>query len=73
MRPRPTAFSVLLQQVAQGQTFMVLSYGRPVATLAPAGAVRGGNGDSRHALLVRLATQTASGEPRSWRREMHYD
>ena len=67
------SFSALLRQVARGQSFTVLSHGRPVATLAPANASRGGMADSRRALLARLATQPASGEPRTWRRDALYD
>lgn len=67
------SFSALLREVARGQTFTVLSHGRPVATLAPASASGGGMGASRRVLLARLATQPASGEPRTWRRDELYD
>ncbi len=67
------SFSSLLRQVAQGQRFTVLSHGRPVATIAPAAESSASLGVSRRALLVRLATQPASGEPRSWQRDNLYD
>ena len=67
------SFSSLLRQVAQGQSFTVLSHGRPVATIAPAAASTASLGGSRRALLARLVTQPASGEPRSWQRDDLYD
>jgi len=67
------SFSTLLRQVAQGQRFTVLSHGRPVATIAPAAESTASLGVSRRALLARLATQPASGEPRSWQRDDLYD
>jgi prevent-host-death family protein len=67
------SFSSLLRQVAQGQRFTVLSHGRPVATIAPAVESTASLGVSRRALLARLATQPASGEPRSWQRDDLYD
>ena len=67
------SFSTLLRQVAQGQRFTVLSHGRPVATIAPAAESTASLGVSRRALLARLATQPASGEPRSWQRDHLYD
>ncbi len=67
------SFSALLRKVARGQTFTVLSHGRPVATLAPASASRRAMGASRRVLLARLATQPASGEPRTWQRDELYD
>lgn len=67
------SFSSLLRQVAKGQRFTVLSHGRPVATLAPAGDVSSGaRSAARQALLTRLNSQAASGEPRSWSRDDLY-
>lgn len=63
------SFSSLLRQVAQSQSFTVLSHGRPVATIAPAVESTTSLGVSRCALLARLATQAASAEPRSWQRD----
>lgn len=67
------SFSTLLRQVALGQRFTVLSHARPVATIAPAAESTASLGVSRRALLTRLATQPASGEPRSWQRDDLYD
>jgi prevent-host-death family protein len=67
------SFSSLLRQVAQGQRFTVLSHGRPVATLAPADATTSSRSAARRALLTRLTSQSATGEPRSWRRDELYD
>ena len=67
------SFSSLLRQVAQGKRFTVLSHGRPVATLAPAEEITTFRSAARRALLTRLNSQPASGEPRSWRRDDLYD
>ncbi|MEB3167374.1 MAG: type II toxin-antitoxin system prevent-host-death family antitoxin [Synechococcaceae cyanobacterium] len=67
------SFSSLLRQVAQGQRFTVLSHGRPVATLAPADDTTTSRSAARRALLTRLSSQPATGEPRSWRRDELYD
>jgi prevent-host-death family protein len=67
------SFSSLLRQVAQGQSFTVFSHGRPVATIAPAVESTASLGVSRRALLARLATQPASGEPPNWQRDDLYD
>ena len=67
------SFSSLLRQAAQGRRFTVLSHGRPVATLAPAEHTTASRSAARRALLKRLNSQAASGEPRSWRRDELYD
>lgn len=67
------SFSSLLRQVAQGQSFTVLSHGRPVATIAPPENSTTARSAARRALLTRLISQPASGEPRSWRRDDLYD
>jgi prevent-host-death family protein len=67
------SFSALLRQVAQGKTVTVQFHGRPVATLAPADSAMPPFRKARRALLARLATQPASGEPRSWQRDELYD
>jgi antitoxin (DNA-binding transcriptional repressor) of toxin-antitoxin stability system len=59
--------------VAQGQSFTVLSHGRPVATIAPPENSTTARSAARWALLTRLISQPASGEPRSWRRDDLYD
>ena len=66
-------FFSLLRQVAGGQCFTVLSHGSPVATLAPAKENTASRAASRRALLARLATQAAKGEPRHWQRDDLYD
>lgn len=67
------SFSRILRQVAQGQRFTVHTHGRPVATIAPADTAAPSRAAARQALLMRLASQPASGEPRTWRREELYD
>lgn len=65
-------FSNVLKQVSQGEEFLVVSRGKPVATIAP---VR--NADpSRHAakelLLERLHAQQPTGV-RTWNRDELYE
>lgn len=65
------SFSALLRQVVQGQSFTVHLHGRPVAHLTPVSS--GPSRAARRALLTRLASQPASGDARSWRRDDLYD
>lgn len=67
------SFSSLLRQVSQGKRFTVQSHGRPVATIAPVDADTSSRAASRRALLARLTSQPATGEPRSWQRDELYD
>ena len=67
------SFSFLLRQVAQGETFTVLSRGRPIATISPAQPNHGAQILARANLLARLNHQPASGEARSWSRNDLYD
>lgn len=65
-------FSALLREVAAGTTVTVLSRGRPVATVAPAGERRRSNAGARQRLLQRLRQQGSSGA-RDWRRDELYE
>jgi prevent-host-death family protein len=67
------SFSKLLRQVAQGESFTVLSHGRPVATLAPAQEQSRERQQSRKALLSRLSLQPATDQQRTWTRDELYD
>jgi antitoxin (DNA-binding transcriptional repressor) of toxin-antitoxin stability system len=67
------SFSLLLRQMAQGETFTVLSRGRPIATISPAQPSHGAQQAARATLLARLGHQPASGESRRWRRDELYD
>ena len=64
-------FSNLLRQ--EGRRFTVLSHGRLVATLGPAEDTSTSRSAARRALLTRLTSQPAIGEPRSWRCYDLYD
>lgn len=65
-------FSSVLREVARGETFTVLSRGKPVATIS--GAKRGGaqRNVAKSSLVARLRTQAAAGS-RSWTRDELYD
>lgn len=65
-------FSNVLREVAAGESYTVLSRGKPVATIAP---VEAGMADRRLAkarLVDRLQQQTPSGS-RTWTRDELYD
>ena len=64
-------FSSLLREVASGATVTVLSRGRAVATLAPAGAQGRNPSAARERLLQRLRQQEPSGA-RTWSRDELY-
>jgi prevent-host-death family protein len=64
-------FSALLREVARGQSFTVVSRGRPVATLNPAQPEGSRRLAARASLIERLREQTATGE-RGWSRDELY-
>ena len=67
-------FSSLLRQVSQGETVMVLSHGRPVATISPIPAATedaGGRANARARLLTRLNREPAAGERNCSRDELY--
>jgi antitoxin (DNA-binding transcriptional repressor) of toxin-antitoxin stability system len=66
------SFLSLLRQVSQGKRFTVQSHGRLVATIAPVDADMSARTVSRRALFARLASQPATGAPRSWQRDALY-
>ena len=65
-------FSRVLREAAQGEVFVVVSRGKPVATIGP---VKKGDAQ-RHAaketLMTRLRSQVVTGE-RTWAREELYE
>ena len=67
------SFSKLLRQVAQGESFTVLSHGRPVATLSPAQEQSGERQQNRKVLLNRLSLQPATDQQRTWTRDELYE
>ena len=67
------SFSKLLRQVANGESFTVLSHGRPVATLSPARDQSREKQQSRTALLKRLSLEPVTEQQRTWTRDELYD
>lgn len=65
-------FSQVLREATKGETFTVVSRGRPVAIIGPAGAPDAPRRAARAALLERLHAQAASGA-RGWSRDELYD
>jgi len=65
-------FSALLREARQGETYIVISRGKPVAAIGPAGAHDAGRKAARESLLARLRRQAASGT-RTWTRSELYE
>ncbi len=67
-------FSAVLREVAQGQSGLVTSRGKPVATIAPANRVRDRSRErAKKHLFERLAAIKPSGRVREWSRGQLYD
>lgn len=64
-------FSNVLKQVSQGEEFLVISRGKPVATILPAKKADNSHHASRELLFKRLSSQKATGT-RSWTRDELY-
>jgi len=58
-------FSEVLREVTRGQTILITSRGRPVATLGPASDRPQVRAAAKEALLARLSKRKASGA-RNW-------
>lgn len=65
-------FSSVLKQVSQGEEFLVISRGKPVATIAPVRKADSSHLAARKGLLERLAGQEPTGG-RAWSREELYE
>lgn len=65
-------FSRVIRQVAEGEEFIVVSRGRPVATIGPVSGDDKRREAARAALLQRLQEQTVTGN-RAWTRESLYE
>ena len=65
-------FSTLLRDVATGEVITVLSRGKPVATISPAGRESGQRQAAKLSLLARLRQQKATGA-RNWTRDELYE
>ena len=67
-------FSAVLREVAQGQSVLVTSRGKPVATIAPARQAPNLRRErAKKQLFERLASIQPSGKVREWTREELYD
>lgn len=65
-------FSNILKQVSQGEEFLVISRGKPVATIAPVRSSDKAHVAARSMLLERLASQEPTGV-RNWTRDELYE
>jgi prevent-host-death family protein len=65
-------FSSVLKQVSQGEEFLVVSRGKPVATISPVRKADNAHVAARGMLLERLRNQEPSGV-RSWTRDELYE
>jgi prevent-host-death family protein len=67
------SFSKLLRQVTKGESFTVLSHGRPVATLSPTRDQSREKHQSRTALVKRLSPEPVTNQQHTWTRDELYD
>ena len=65
-------FSTVLKRVSQGEEFLVVSRGKPVATIAPVRQADSSRRASREFLLERLRCQKPT-VTRTWNRNELYD
>lgn len=66
------SFSKMLRDVAEGESYTILSRGRAVATIYPAEPKADQRSLSKSALLKRLSSQPITGK-REWTREELYE
>lgn len=64
-------FSRILREVAQGEAYTIISRGKPVASMLPAGRESAQRRQAKSDLLKRLDSQPVTGE-REWTREELY-
>ncbi len=65
-------FSSVLKQVSQGEEFLVVSRGNPVATISPVRKADNAHVAAREMLLERLRNQEPTGV-RNWTRNELYE
>lgn len=65
-------FSSVLREVAQGETFTVLSRGKPVATISSAKLEDAQRRSAKTSLMTRLHAQASTGS-RNWTRDELYE
>ena len=66
-------FSMVLKQVSQGEEFLVVSRGKPVATIAPVKKGDGSRRVARELLLQRLGSQQPETVAVTWSRDELYE
>jgi len=66
-------FSMVLKQVSQGEEFLVISRGKPVATIAPVKKGDGSRRAARELLLKRLGCQQPQSVAVAWSRDELYE
>ena len=66
-------FSKLLRRVREGESITIMSHGRPVAKLVPAGAEDRVRAAARKALLEHLRSQKGGKPIGRWTREELYE
>lgn len=64
-------FSGVLRDVASGESILIVSRGTPVAKISPVD-VKNSRTAAKESLLLRLASQSSSGQ-RDWTRNELYD
>ncbi len=65
-------FSRLLREATQGEVFVVVSRGRPVATIGPVSKAGAQRHTARESLIARLRSQMVTGT-RTWSRDDLYE
>lgn len=65
-------FSRMLRAVTQGESYTIVSRGRPVASIRPAGDETAYRKQAKSALLERINRQPVTGD-RQWTREELYE
>ena len=65
-------FSSLLREARHGEVYVVISRGKPVATIGPAESATRERHMAREALMARLKVQGVTGV-RSWTRDELYE
>jgi prevent-host-death family protein len=65
-------FSSLLREARNGEVYMVISRGKPVATIGPAEAQKSERHAAKETLMARLRSQEVAGA-RTWTRDELYE
>lgn len=65
-------FSTLLREARQGEVFLIISRGKPVAMIGPVPPPAEGEATAKEALITRLQSEKITGK-RTWTRNELYD